>query len=72
MDKTLALLSARARGERVAGHEFPDLREAYLRLSESGDPGLQRYALVNVESDRMTNSLNTLREQIFALPRLSR
>jgi hypothetical protein len=29
----------------------------------AGDPQSARYALVNVEADRMTNSLNTLQEQ---------
>lgn len=72
VDRTLELLSARVRGERVAERDFPDLREAYLRLSESGDPALERYALVNVESDRMTNSLNTLREQVSDRQRLPR
>jgi hypothetical protein len=33
---------------------------------------LERYALTNMEADRMTNSLNTLREQLFAWKRLSR
>jgi hypothetical protein len=34
---------------------------------ESGDSHMQRYALTNVEADRMTNSVNTLREQILQL-----
>jgi uncharacterized membrane protein YccC len=65
-DLTLELLSAKIRGEKVAERDFPDLRESYLRLASSGDPKLERYALTNVEADRMTNSLNTLREQVFA------
>lgn len=44
---------------------IPNLRETHNRLVESGDTHTQRYALVNVEADRMTNSLNTLREQIL-------
>jgi hypothetical protein len=63
--KTLELLSAKLRGERVAEREFPDLREAYLRLTQAGDPQQERYVLANVEADRMVNSLNTLREQVF-------
>ncbi len=66
VEKTLELLEKRVRGQRVAEREFPDLRENYLRLAASGDPQLARYALTNVEADRMTNSLNTLREQVFA------
>ena len=69
VDKTLELLDAKIRGERVAERDFPDLREDYLRLASSGDPQLARYALTNVEADRMTNSLNTLREQVFAWKR---
>jgi hypothetical protein len=71
-DKTLELLSARIRGEKVAERDFPDLRESYLRLASSGDPKLERYALTNVEADRMTNSLNTLREQVFLWKRFAR
>jgi uncharacterized membrane protein YccC len=71
-DQTLNLLAAKIRGEKVAERDFPDLREAHLRLASSGDPQLERYALTNVEADRMTNSLNTLREQVFAWKRLTR
>ena len=69
VDETLGLLTRKIRSEKVAEREFPDLREAQLRLAGSGDPQLQRYALSNVEADRMTNSLNTLREQMFAWER---
>src|SRR5207244_8428401 len=69
VERTLQLLSAKLRGERVTEREFPDLREAYLRFTQTTDPQLERYAFVNVEADRMTNSLNTLREQIFAWQR---
>jgi len=34
-------------------------------MVQSGDPKIERYALVNVEADRMVNSLNTLREQVL-------
>jgi uncharacterized membrane protein YccC len=72
VEMTLKLLAAKIRGEKVAERDFPDLRESYLQLASSGDPRLERYALTNVESDRMTNSLNTLREQVFAWKRLRR
>ena len=71
-DRTLELLQAKILGHRVAERDFPDLRESYSRLASSGDPQLARYALTNVEADRMTNSLNTLREQVFAWIRQSR
>jgi len=72
VDKTLQLLSGKVRGQRVVERDFPDLRELYLRLANSGDPQLTLYALSNIEADRMTNSLNTLREQVFAWSRLTR
>jgi len=72
VDKTLRLLMAKINDQHIAERDFPDLRERYLRLASSGDPHLARYALTNVEADRMTNSLNTLREQVFAWKRLSR
>jgi uncharacterized membrane protein YccC len=72
VDQSLGLLAARIRGQRIAEREFPDLRAAQLRLASSGDPQLERYALSNVEADRMANSLNTLREQVFDWNRLAR
>jgi hypothetical protein len=45
--------------------EFPDLRKDHNQLIQSSQPSAERYALVNVEADRITNSLNTLREQIL-------
>ncbi|HME11298.1 MAG TPA: FUSC family protein [Candidatus Acidoferrum sp.] len=65
VEKTLSLLVAALRGARVADKDFPNLREDHNRLVEFGDSKVQRYALVDVEGDRITNSLNTLREQIL-------
>jgi hypothetical protein len=31
----------------------------------AGDPLTERYALVNMETDRITNSLNTLSEEVL-------
>jgi len=67
--KTLELLSAALRGQRVQIKEFPDLREDHLTLVRSGDQKIERYALVNVEADRIVNSLNTLSEQVMELVR---
>lgn len=66
VERTLELLAAALRGARVPAKEFPDLREAHRNLLLSGDPKTERYVLVNVEADRITNSLNTLREQALA------
>ena len=68
-EKTLELLSAIFRGKRVAEREFPDLREIYSPMMHSGGAENERYAFVTAEADRMVNSLNTLREQIFAWTR---
>ena len=66
VDRTLELLAVKIRGTKVAERDFPALREAQLRLVAAGEAQSDRYALSNVEADRMTNSLNTLREQVFA------
>ena len=60
VDVTLYYLSAVLRGADVPAAEMPDLREDHHALLESGDPHVDRYELVNVEADRITNSLNTL------------
>ena len=72
IEKTLKLLADKLAGERVGEREFPDLRGAYLRLIQIGDPKIARYATTNLEADRMVNSLNTLREQVFAWQKLRR
>jgi uncharacterized membrane protein YccC len=65
VEKTLGLLAKALRGKRSAEKAFPDLREDHNRLVAAGEPRGARYALVNVEADRMTNSLDTLREQVL-------
>jgi uncharacterized membrane protein YccC len=65
VEQTLKLLSAALRGARVQMKEFPDLREDHHLLMQSGDQKVERYALVNVEADRIVNSLNTLSEQVM-------
>jgi uncharacterized membrane protein YccC len=72
VEKTLSLLEEILAGGKVPEKKFPDLREDHSRLLAAGDPEKERYALVNVEADRMTNSLNTLREEIIAWTRLTR
>jgi RIO-like serine/threonine protein kinase len=52
------------RGEKVRTKDFPDLREDHQRLLQAGDAQMEQYAFVNVEVDRITNSLNMLREQV--------
>jgi uncharacterized membrane protein YccC len=66
VEKTLELLSAKLHERHIAEREFPDLREAYLKLIQTRDMQPGQYEFVKVEADRIANSLNTLREQISA------
>ena len=65
IEKTLYYLAAALRGSDLSKEHLPDLREYHNALVNSGDPNVERYALVNVETDRITNSLNTLSEQVL-------
>jgi uncharacterized membrane protein YccC len=60
----LYYLAAALRGSPITRDQLPDLREDHHALVHSGDPLTERYALVNVETDRITNSLNTLTEEV--------
>jgi uncharacterized membrane protein YccC len=51
-------MAASLRGSPLAVEDLPDLREDHNRLVREGDAG--RYTLVNLEMDRVVNSLNTL------------
>jgi len=68
VERTLYFLAASLRGSPIHPGDLPDLREDHNALLHSGDAHLERYALVNIETDRVTNSLNTLKEQIVAWP----
>ena len=68
VERTLYFLAASLRGSAIHPGDLPDLREDHNALLRSGDAQVERYALVNIETDRVTNSLNTLREQIVAWP----
>ena len=70
VDKTLARLAAALREEELAVQDLPDLREDHHRLLSAAHSEMTRYALVSEETDRMTNSLNTLREQVAQWERL--
>lgn len=62
---TLERLAAILRGAGAKPAAFPDLREAHYRLVHSGEAMAGRDTLIRVETDKMVNSLNTLREQIL-------
>jgi uncharacterized membrane protein YccC len=68
VEKTLYFLAASLRGSPIHPGDLPDLRDDHTTLLKSGDTHVERYALVNIETDRVTNSLNTLREQIVSWP----
>jgi uncharacterized membrane protein YccC len=68
VERTLYFLAASLRGSPIHPGDLPDLREDHHALLRSGDSHVERYALVNIETDRVTNSLNTLREQIVSWP----
>jgi uncharacterized membrane protein YccC len=65
VDSTLYFLAAYLRGVPARSGDLPDLREDHHALLHAGAPDVERYELVNVESDRVTNSLNTLAEEIL-------
>lgn len=65
VEVTLYSLAAALRGSPLDGGALPDLREDHRTLANSGDSLTERYALVNVETDRITNSLNTLRDELL-------
>jgi uncharacterized membrane protein YccC len=65
VDTTLYFLAAALRGVSVAAASLPDLREDHHSLLQSGDARVERYAMVNVETDRIVNSLNTLAGEIL-------
>ena len=70
VDLTLYLLATALRSPDRLVFDAPDLREDQKQLASVGDESIDRYALVNVESDRIANSLNTFREQVIRWARL--
>jgi uncharacterized membrane protein YccC len=69
VETTLALLASILRGVRVPAKDFPNLREEHrlmvqFRTTEASS-ALARFDSINIEADRITNSVNTLAEQIM-------
>ncbi len=72
VELTLYYLASALRGSAAPTEVLPDLREAHYRLVHSSPAQTDRYTLVNVETDRVTNSLNTLSQELLnLLPRLT-
>ena len=65
VELTLYYLASALRGHPLTRETLPDLREDHHTLVHSGNAPAERYALVNVETDRITNSLNTLTEELL-------
>ena len=65
VELTLYYLAAALYGSPIHAEALPDLREDHNALVHSGDALNDRYALVKVETDRITNSLNTLSGEIL-------
>lgn len=64
VDLTLYFLSAALRGSGPAMQSFPKLREDHTRMVQARGSSSALDELVILETDRLTVSLNTLREQI--------
>jgi uncharacterized membrane protein YccC len=65
VDFTLYHLAAALRGSKAAGESLPQLREDHRKLLEARDSFSQSDGHVIAETDRLTVSLNTLREQVM-------
>ncbi len=65
IELTLYSLAAALRGSPLSRGDLPDLREDHHALIGSTDAVTTRYTLVNVETDRIANSLNTLSEEVL-------
>jgi uncharacterized membrane protein YccC len=72
VESMLDRLARMLRGEAVEEAALPDLREDHHALVHSTDSGAPLYALVNVETDRITNSLDTLAADVVRWVELKR
>jgi len=62
---SLHSIAAALRGSKILARALPDLREGYRKMIASADFSSGRMALVAMETDRLTNRLNTLAEQVL-------
>jgi uncharacterized membrane protein YccC len=69
VETTLALLASTLRGVRVSAKDFANLREEHRLMVQSrtsdASSAMARFDSINIEADRVTNSVNTLAEQIL-------
>ena len=73
-EKVAATLESVAHALRTdsAPQNLPDLREAHGEILTSHEPATDRYTLVNIETDRIVTSLNTVAEQTARLAKASK
>ena len=71
VDFTLYYLAAALRGSKQASETLPQLREDHRKLIEARDRFSQEDSYFLAETDRLTVSLNTLREQVMRYVSLS-
>ncbi len=64
VELTLYYLASAIRGGAMKARDWPDLREQH-RLLSAALTGEMEHSLVRVETDRMTNALNSFREQLM-------
>jgi uncharacterized membrane protein YccC len=65
-DRVLAAIAESLRTSQPPPRDLPDLREAHNRIIGSPEALTSRYNLVNVETDRIVTSLNTLLDYLGA------
>jgi hypothetical protein len=67
VETNLALLASTIRGARAPSKDFPNLREEHRLIVQSrtsdASSAMARFDSINIEADRITNSVNTLAEQ---------
>lgn len=64
VDMTLDAIARSLRSSTPLDPKLPDLREAHNAIVQPEKATTERYTLINMETDRITISVNTLREQI--------
>lgn len=67
VDVCLAAVARALRDRTPLPRDLPNLREAHNRIIETPGATGDRYTLVNVETDRIVTTLNTLMEQVAKL-----
>ena len=67
METTLEAIASALRHGTPLESDLPDLRAAHNEILQAHIAPSERYALVNIETDRIVTTLNTVREQVARL-----